>query len=42
MIDFHIEKKSPIGTTFTVEMYGIWYNLVTRSSQDACDRREKS
>ena len=30
MIDFYIEKKiPPISTTFTEEMYGIWYNLVT-------------
>ena len=41
IVDFHIEKNPPIGTTFNVQMYGSWYNSVTRSSREDCDRRKK-
>ena len=39
IIDFHIEKNSPIGTTFNVEMYGIWYNSLTKNYEIDQDAR---
>ena len=35
IVNFHIKKIPPIGTTFTVEMYNIWYNSDTRYLRNA-------
>ena len=38
IVNFYIKKIPLIGTTFNIEMYGIWYNSDTRYKHNTCNK----